>query len=115
MVQQPPAIHAKCPEGNGGGSNCELKCGEERLHRVLRREAVEILEANAQVQGRPLGVAEARSGGGVPCNAQLGRAWGPTGARLSRRSPQLRLLDTLMQGFFARNQEAHVNLDEIAA
>jgi hypothetical protein len=29
---------------------------------------------NAQVQGRPLGVAEARSGGGVPCNAQLGDA-----------------------------------------
>jgi hypothetical protein len=28
---------------------------------------------NAQVQGRALGVAEARSGGGVPCNAQLGR------------------------------------------
>ncbi len=27
---------------------------------------------NAQVQGRALGVAEARSGGGVPCNAQLG-------------------------------------------
>ena len=30
--------------------------------------------SNAQVQGRPLGVAEARSGGGVPCNAQLGAA-----------------------------------------
>ena len=29
-------------------------------------------EPNAQVQGRTLGVAEARSGGGVPCNAQLG-------------------------------------------
>ena len=29
---------------------------------------------NAQVQGRALGVAEASSGGGVPCNAQLG--WG---------------------------------------
>ena len=28
---------------------------------------------NAQVQGRTLGVAEASSGGGVPCNAQLGR------------------------------------------
>ena len=28
---------------------------------------------NAKVQGRPLGVAEARSGGGVPCNAQLGQ------------------------------------------
>jgi len=28
---------------------------------------------NAQVQGRALGEAEARSGGGVPCNAQLGR------------------------------------------
>jgi hypothetical protein len=27
---------------------------------------------NAQVQGRALGTAEARSGGGVPCNAQLG-------------------------------------------
>ena len=27
---------------------------------------------NAQVQGRALGEAEARSGGGVPCNAQLG-------------------------------------------
>ncbi len=27
---------------------------------------------NAQVQGRPFGVAEACSGGGVPCNAQLG-------------------------------------------
>ena len=27
---------------------------------------------NAQVQGRPLGVAEASTGGGVPCNAQLG-------------------------------------------
>ncbi len=27
---------------------------------------------NAKVQGRPLGVAEASSGGGVPCNAQLG-------------------------------------------
>lgn len=27
---------------------------------------------NAQVQGRPLGVAEACAGGGVPCNAQLG-------------------------------------------
>ena len=31
---------------------------------------------NAQVQGRPLGMAEASSGGGVPCNAQLGRAKG---------------------------------------
>ena len=30
---------------------------------------------NAQVQGRPLGAAEANSGGGVPCNAQLG--WWP--------------------------------------
>jgi hypothetical protein len=28
---------------------------------------------NAQVQGRALGLAEANSGGGVPCNAQLGR------------------------------------------
>jgi hypothetical protein len=28
---------------------------------------------NAQVQGRALGMAEASSGGGVPCNAQLGR------------------------------------------
>ena len=28
---------------------------------------------NAQVQGRALGMAEARSGGGVPCNAQLGQ------------------------------------------
>jgi len=28
---------------------------------------------NAQVQGRALGVAEACTGGGVPCNAQLGR------------------------------------------
>jgi hypothetical protein len=28
---------------------------------------------NAKVQGRPLGVAEACTGGGVPCNAQLGR------------------------------------------
>ena len=27
---------------------------------------------NAKVQGRALGVAEANSGGGVPCNAQLG-------------------------------------------
>jgi hypothetical protein len=27
---------------------------------------------NAQVQGHPLGEVEARSGGGVPCNAQLG-------------------------------------------
>jgi hypothetical protein len=52
---------------------------------------------------------------GVPCNAQLGRACMTLGARLSRRSPQLRVLDTLMQGVFARNQEAHVNLDEIAA
>ena len=32
-----------------------------------------MLAPNAKVQGRPLGVAEARSGGGVPCNAQLGR------------------------------------------
>ncbi len=32
---------------------------------------------NAQVQGRPLGMAEASSGGGVPCNAQLG--WGAVG------------------------------------
>ena len=32
-------------------------------------------EPNAQVQGRPLGLAEARTGGGVPCNAQLGRWW----------------------------------------
>jgi hypothetical protein len=32
-------------------------------------------EPNAQVQGRPLGMAEACSGGGVPCNAQLGRWW----------------------------------------
>jgi len=32
---------------------------------------------NAQVQGRVLGVAAARSGGGVPCNAQLG--WGAVG------------------------------------
>ena len=31
-------------------------------------------QANAQVQGRPLGMAEARGGGGVPCNAQLGWA-----------------------------------------
>ena len=30
------------------------------------------LTHNAQVQGRALGVAEARTGGGVPCNAQLG-------------------------------------------
>jgi len=29
--------------------------------------------SNAQVQGRTLGMAEARSRGGVPCNAQLGR------------------------------------------
>ena len=29
---------------------------------------------NAQVQGRALGMAEARSGAGVPCNAQLGAA-----------------------------------------
>ena len=29
-------------------------------------------KANAQVQGRTLGMAEARSGGGVPCNDQLG-------------------------------------------
>lgn len=29
---------------------------------------------NAEVQGGALGVAEARSGGGVPCNAQLGPA-----------------------------------------
>ena len=29
---------------------------------------------NAQVQGRALGVAEACSGGGVPCNAQLGQS-----------------------------------------
>ena len=28
---------------------------------------------NAQVQGRTLGEAEARNGGGVPCNDQLGR------------------------------------------
>ena len=28
--------------------------------------------SNAQVQGRPLGMAEAGAGGGVPCNAQLG-------------------------------------------
>ena len=31
------------------------------------------LRPNAQVQGRPLGVAEACTGGCVPCNAQLGR------------------------------------------
>ena len=31
------------------------------------------VRANAQVQGRPLGVAEACAGGGVPCNAQLGQ------------------------------------------
>ena len=30
---------------------------------------------NAQVQGRLLGMAEACSGGGVPCNAQLGQDW----------------------------------------
>ena len=30
---------------------------------------------NAQVQGRPLGIAGARAGGGVPCNAQLGACW----------------------------------------
>ena len=29
---------------------------------------------NAQVQGRALGIAEARRGVGVPCNAQLGAA-----------------------------------------
>ena len=32
------------------------------------------LRPNAQVQGRALGEAEARSGGCVPCNAQLGAA-----------------------------------------
>ena len=31
-----------------------------------------VVKPNAQVQGRALGEAEARSGGGVPCNAQLG-------------------------------------------
>ena len=40
-------------------------CSRVNSMRVLRRP-------NAQVQGRSLGVAEARSRGGVPCNAQLG-------------------------------------------
>jgi hypothetical protein len=38
---------------------------------------------NAQVQGRTLGMAEARSGGGVPCNDQLG--WRQMRARMSSR------------------------------
>lgn len=35
-----------------------------------------ILTPNAQVQGRALGVAEACSGEGVPCNARLGAGLG---------------------------------------
>jgi hypothetical protein len=34
-----------------------------------------LVRPNAQVQGRALGEAEACTGGGVPCNAQLGRWW----------------------------------------
>jgi hypothetical protein len=43
------------------------------LHWSCISQGVTLDGPNAQVQGRSLGVAEARIGGGVPCNAQLGR------------------------------------------
>jgi hypothetical protein len=52
-----------CPDRDG----C---CDEDGRGTLMRGQSV---APNAQVQGRALGVAEARSGGGVPCNAQLGR------------------------------------------
>ena len=44
---------------------------------------------NAKVQGRSLGVAEACSGGGVPCNAQLGQG-ASSGAFARPASPHTR-------------------------
>ena len=44
------------------------------FHFYAKAEKVVFATPNAQVQGRALGVAEARSGGGIPCNAQLGDA-----------------------------------------
>lgn len=57
-----------------------VTCDSERSQHKNRDKAMaELIEKlsqlqpNAQVQGRPLGVAEACAGGSVPCNAQLGR------------------------------------------
>ena len=51
----------------------ERDCGEVKKNECAGIHGVLLGGPNALVQGRPLGMAEARAGGGVPCNAQLGR------------------------------------------
>jgi hypothetical protein len=48
----------------------QLRCQAMDSYRLTDGEVLV-----AQVQGRPYGVTEARSRGGVPCNAQLGCAF----------------------------------------
>ena len=55
-----------------GGKN-ECATAAEEAARVAFACGVFSRGPNAQVQGRALGAAEASAGGGVPCNAQLGR------------------------------------------
>ena len=59
-ASDPLCLHEPVRRCRRGGGSCGL--GTRRVPRG----------PNAQVQGRPLGMAEARSGEGVPCNAQLG-------------------------------------------
>ena len=51
-----------------------LQVATEEVARLACARGAFTRGPNAQVQGRALGVAEASSGGGVPCNAQLGAA-----------------------------------------
>ncbi len=67
-----------CLEHSESGSTSDMSIDTPYASKMLPMMAAPTLRIrmldtpNAQVQGRPLGVAEARSGGGVPCNAQLG-------------------------------------------
>ena len=66
-----PRAHAKAKKRM---PNWCSDCRRTGCEHDIREPAFEA--PNAQVQGRALGEAEARSGGGVPCNAQLGAGLG---------------------------------------
>ena len=50
-----------------------VQCEPKQEADQMQQSNVSHEKPNAQVQGRALDMAEACAGGGVPCNAQLGR------------------------------------------
>lgn len=64
---------ADCSGGTGRATVAPA-AGEPgaRAKQMMEPSGSDFMPPNAQVQGRPLGMAEACGGGGIPCNAQLG-------------------------------------------